>query len=85
MEQRITCLIADDEPMAFELIESYVNKTPFLELKGKCINGFEVLDLLAREQIDLLFLDIQMPGLNGLELSKTLRKKNRVIFTTAFD
>lgn len=85
MEQKITCLIADDEPMALDLIESYVNKTPFLELKGKCINGFEVLDLLAKEQIDLLFLDIQMPGLNGLELSKTLRKKNRVIFTTAFD
>ena len=85
MEQKITCLIADDEPMALDLIESYVNKTPFLELRGKCNNGFEVLDLLAKEQIDLLFLDIQMPGLNGLELSKSLRKKNRVIFTTAFD
>lgn len=85
MEQKITCLIADDEPMALDLIESYVNKTPFLELRGKCNNGFEVLDLLAKEKIDLLFLDIQMPGLNGLELSKSLRKKNRVIFTTAFD
>ena len=86
MEQKITCLIADDEPMALDLIESYVTKTPFLELKGRCNNGFEVLDLLAKEEdIDLLFLDIQMPGLNGLELSKTLRKKNRVIFTTAFD
>lgn len=85
MEQKITCLIADDEPMALDLIESYVTKTPFLELKGRCNNGFEVLDLLAKEDIDLLFLDIQMPGLNGLELSKTLRKKNRVIFTTAFD
>ena len=86
MEQKLTCLIADDEPMALDLIESYVTKTPFLELKGRCNNGFEVLDLLAKEEdIDLLFLDIQMPGLNGLELSKTLRKKNRVIFTTAFD
>lgn len=85
MVQKIKCLIADDEPIALELIESYVNKTPFLELCGKCSNGLEVLDLLAKEEIDLLFLDIQMPGLNGLELSKTLRKKHRVVFTTAFD
>ena len=47
MEQKITCLIADDEPMALDLIESYVYITPFVELKGKCIIGFEVLDLLA--------------------------------------
>ncbi len=85
MERKITCLIADDEPMALDLIEGYVSKTPFLDLKGRCVNGFEVLDLIAKEDIDLLFLDIQMPGLNGLELSKTLRKKSRVIFTTAFD
>jgi len=85
MGQKITCLIADDEPMALDLIESYVMKTPFLELRGKCVSGFEVLDLLAKENVDLLFLDIQMPGINGIELSKSLRKKNRVIFTTAFD
>jgi two-component system, LytTR family, response regulator LytT len=82
---KITCLIVDDEPMALNLIESYVTKTPFLELSGRCTNAYEALEIISAQPIDLVFLDIQMPGLNGLELSKTIRKKTRVIFTTAFD
>jgi two-component system, LytTR family, response regulator LytT len=82
---KITCLIVDDEPMALNLIEGYVAKTPFLVLKGRCTNAYEAIEIIAAQSIDLIFLDIQMPGLNGLELSKTLRKKTRVIFTTAFD
>ncbi|MFC6859898.1 LytR/AlgR family response regulator transcription factor [Zunongwangia atlantica] len=81
----LKCLIVDDEPMALELLESYVLKTPFLELKGKCQSALEALSLINRQQIDLIFLDIQMPDLNGLEFSKTLSKDTRVIFTTAFD
>lgn len=83
--QKINCLVVDDEPMALSLMEDFVAKIPFLELKGKCSNGFEVLKKLHTEKIDLLFLDIQMPELNGIELSRTISKDTRVIFTTAFD
>lgn len=84
-KNRISCLIVDDEPMALALIESYVVKTPFLELKGKFTNVPEVLGILSEEQIDLIFLDIQMPEINGIELSRLISKSTRVIFTTAFD
>ncbi|WP_313100444.1 LytTR family DNA-binding domain-containing protein [Epilithonimonas sp.] len=84
--QKITCLIADDEPMALNLIESYVLKTPFLELKAKCNNAIEAMQILEEDKdIDLFFLDIQMPDLTGLEFSKLLPQNSRVIFTTAFD
>lgn len=83
-EKKISCLIVDDEPMALALIEKYVSKTPFLELKGKCNNAFDALELLNSEEIDVVFLDIQMPELSGLELSKTISKETRIIFTTAF-
>lgn len=83
-ENKISCIIVDDEPFALELIQNYVLKTPFLELKGKCSNAFDALELLNTQQIDLVFLDIQMPELSGLELSKTISKETRIIFTTAF-
>lgn len=84
--KKITCLIADDEPMALNLIESYVLKTPFLELKAKCNSAIEAMQVLEEQKdIDLFFLDIQMPDLTGLEFSKLLPQKSRVIFTTAFD
>jgi len=84
--KKITCLIADDEPMALSLIESYVLKTPFLELKAKCNNAIEAMQVLEEQKdIDLFFLDIQMPDLTGLEFSKLLPQNSRVIFTTAFD
>jgi DNA-binding LytR/AlgR family response regulator len=83
-ENKISCIIVDDEPFALELIQNYVSKTPFLELKGKCSNAFDALELLNTEKIDLVFLDIQMPELSGLELSKTISKETKIIFTTAF-
>ncbi|WP_203458869.1 LytTR family DNA-binding domain-containing protein [Lacinutrix sp. WUR7] len=82
---KITCIIVDDEPMALNLVESYVEKTPFLELKQKCSSAIEALEFIKKEPVDLLFLDIQMPDLTGLEFSKMLPKETRVIFTTAFD
>ncbi|MEP0365593.1 MAG: LytTR family DNA-binding domain-containing protein [Cyclobacteriaceae bacterium] len=82
---KITCIIVDDEPMALNLVESYVEKTPFLELKQKCSSAIEAMEFLKNEPVDLLFLDIQMPDLTGLEFSKMLPKDSRVIFTTAFD
>ncbi|WP_018342244.1 LytR/AlgR family response regulator transcription factor [Cytophaga aurantiaca] len=82
---KIACLIVDDEPMALSLMEDYVAKIPFLELKGKCSNAFQALEKIHEEKIDVVFLDIQMPELNGVELSRTLSKNTRVVFTTAFD
>ena len=82
---QITCMIVDDEPMAVNLVESYVEKTPYLKLKKKCNSAIEAMQYLNTEKVDLLFLDIQMPDLTGLEFSKMLPKQSRVIFTTAFD
>jgi len=82
---QISCVIVDDEPMALKLVESYVEKTPFLVLKKKCSSAIEAMEFLKTEAVDLLFLDIQMPDLTGLELSKMLPENTRVIFTTAFD
>lgn len=82
---KITCIIVDDEPMALNLVESYVDKTPFLVLKNKFSSAIEALEFIKVEQVDLLFLDIQMPDLTGIEFSKMLPKDTRIIFTTAFD
>ena len=78
-------MIVDDEPLAVELLEAYVKRTPFLELKGAFTNAFDALALLEKETLDLLFLDIQMPELNGLELSRLVGTQVKVIFTTAFE
>ena len=82
----ITCIIVDDEPMALQLLESYVLRTPYLQLEGKFSNGIEVLQFLhEKKQIDIIFMDIQMPEINGLELSKKIPMQTKIIFTTAFD
>ncbi len=70
----LKCVIIDDEPLALELMESYVRKTPFLELCGKYNSAVMALNDINFRNIDLLFLDIQMPDLNGLELSRMLPK-----------
>ncbi|WP_339658290.1 LytTR family DNA-binding domain-containing protein [Flavobacterium frigidarium] len=85
MAEKISCLIVDDEPMALNLVESYVLKTPFLQLVKKCPSGIQALSYLDEEKVDLIFLDIQMPDLTGLQLAKVLPKSTRIIFTTAFD
>ncbi|MGJ8549582.1 LytR/AlgR family response regulator transcription factor [Winogradskyella wichelsiae] len=82
---KITCVIVDDEPMALNLVESYAEKTPFLDLKKKCSSAIEAMEYIKSNPVDLLFLDIQMPDLTGIEFSKMLPKETRVIFTTAFD
>ena len=82
---KINCCIVDDEPLALDLLERYVEKTDFLELKGKCSSAVEAIKILNKNKIDLIFLDIQMPDINGLELSKIIDSKIKVIFTTAFD
>ena len=81
----LNCYIIDDEPLAIRLLESYVDKTPFLRLQGSCTNAVTALADLSERPVDLLFLDIQMPELNGLEFSKIIGDRCRIIFTTAFE
>ena len=81
----LKCAIVDDEPLALNLLESYVNQTPFLELAGKYSSAVQAMSDLPDKRIDLLFLDIQMPELNGLEFSKMVDSHTRIIFTTAFN
>lgn len=81
----LNCAIVDDEPLALELLESYVNKTPFLNFVGKYSSAVQAMEELPGKHIDLIFLDIQMPELNGLEFSRMLTSHTRIVFTTAFD
>lgn len=82
----INCIIVEDEPLAMKLIEGYVAQTPFLSLKASCSSAIEAIRYLnTDEHIELIFLDIQMPDLSGLDFSKTLRPGIRIIFTTAFE
>ena len=80
----LRCAIVDDEPLALGLLESYVNKTPFLQLTGKYSSAVQAMKELPGEEVDLLFLDIQMPELNGLEFSQMVDSRTRIVFTTAF-
>lgn len=78
------CIIIDDEPLALDLIKSYVEKTPMLHLEGTFTNPFKALSFLIDNEVDLIFLDINMPELSGLQLLNSLSKKPLVIFTTAY-
>ena len=80
----ITCAIIDDEPLAAGLLESYAKKTPYLDLKGTYNSAITAMRDLRENPVQLLFLDIQMPELSGIEFAKILPKETRIIFTTAF-
>lgn len=83
---KLNCVIIDDEPLALELLQSYVENTSFLRLTGKYSSAIQAINELANQEAPhLMFLDIQMPGLNGLEYSKLVDESTRIIFTTAFD
>ena len=74
----------DDEPLALEIIRSHASKVPYLELKATFTDAFQALEYLQKENIDLLFLDIKMPDISGIELFSSLSRKPMVIFTTAY-
>lgn len=78
------CLIVDDEPLARDVLRRYVEQLPTLQLVGECGNAIEAFTLLQQNSIDLLFLDIRMPQINGIDFLKTLKHPPKVIFTTAF-
>lgn len=80
----LKCAIVDDEPLALQLLETYVRKTPFLQLVGSYSNALQARKGVQQQSVDLLFTDIQMPDFDGLELAKILPETTRVVFTTAF-
>jgi DNA-binding LytR/AlgR family response regulator len=79
------CIVVDDEALARKLLETYIKQIPNLELVAMCKNPMEAADILQREQIDLIFLDIQMPQISGISFLKGLTQKPYVIFTTAYE
>jgi len=81
---KIKCIIVDDEHLAIKLLEYHISKMPQLELVAKCLGAPEALAVLQNEDIDLMFIDIQMPDLTGIDFLKSLNKKPVVIFTTAY-
>ncbi|MCT4674180.1 MAG: LytR/AlgR family response regulator transcription factor [Prolixibacteraceae bacterium] len=81
---KIKCLIVDDEDLAIDVIEEYIHRIDYLQLEGKCKSAVEALSVLNSKSIDLLFLDIQMPGLTGIQLLRNLSNPPSVIFTTAY-
>ena len=84
MNTRLSCMIVDDEPLAVKLLESFVAKTPDLELLGSFTDSVEAINAVKERKPNLLFLDIQMPDLNGMELAHMIPEGTRIIFTTAF-
>ena len=80
----INCLIIDDEPLALDLLEDFISRVPFLKLVEKCSCAFEAMKVMEHENIELLFLDIQMPDITGIQFLKALENKPKVIFTTAY-
>ncbi len=81
---KIRCLIVDDEELARKLLENYIDRLPHLSLSGACKDPTEAMEVMRQEVVDLLFLDIQMPGLTGVEFLRTLKVRPLVIFTTAY-
>jgi DNA-binding LytR/AlgR family response regulator len=81
---KIRCLAIDDEPYALKQIADYIQKTPFLKLTGTCSNAFEAMEIMASHDIDLIFIDINMPQMSGMDFAKTLPSGANIIFTTAY-
>ena len=81
---KLRCLVVDDESLARKFLEDYIGQIPFLEHVGSCKNAFDALETLHREAVDLMFLDIQMPGMLGTKFLASLRERPMVVFVTAY-
>ena len=81
---KIKCVLVDDEPLALDVLESYIQRVDGLELTARCDNALKAFEVLRNHTVDLIFLDIQMPKLNGIDFLKTLQNPPKVIFTTAY-
>ena len=82
--KNLRCIVVDDEPLAVKMLEGFVERTPFLELAGSYNDPVLALSEIRAKSPELVFLDIQMPDLDGMELSRMLPSETRVVFTTAF-
>lgn len=82
--QKINCLIVEDEPLAAEVVQDYISQVPFLELSGISEDAIFALETMQKEKIDLLFLDIHLPKLKGLDFIKTLNNPPKIIVTSAY-
>ena len=83
MAMKIKCLIVDDEALALDVLDNYIQRTDFLQLEARCRSAVEALAVLNEKRIDLVFLDIQMPGITGIQLLQALSQKPDIILTTA--
>jgi DNA-binding LytR/AlgR family response regulator len=81
--EKFSCIIVEDEKLASELLEDYIKDTPFLALKHTCSDALKALEILQKEHIEVIFLDINLPKLKGLDFIKTLKKAPQIIITTA--
>ncbi len=81
---KIKCVLVDDEPLALDVLSSYIHRVDGLELTARCDNALKAFEVLRNQPVDLIFLDIQMPKLNGIDFLKTLQNPPKVIFTTAY-
>ncbi|MGB4577057.1 MAG: response regulator, partial [Paludibacter sp.] len=81
---KIKCLAIDDEPLALQQISAYIDSTQFLEKMALCQSAFEAIEFTDQQPVDLMFVDINMPDLNGLDFVKSLKNKPYIIFTTAY-
>ena len=80
----MNCLAIDDEPLALDVIEDFSQRIPFISLIGKCTSAFEAIEIMNQSKIDLIFLDINMPYISGIEFMKSIESRPMVIFTTAY-
>ena len=80
----LTCMIVDDEPLSQEVLKTFIKETPMLNLKGVCFDALEAMDYLQKNAVDLIFLDINMPKLSGINFAKSLEHAPMIIFTTAY-
>jgi len=81
---KISCIIVDDEPLALEVLSSFIARIPYLVLEGQYTDPFFAMEHLRKKKVDLLFVDIQMPDISGIELVKTLNNPPKIVFTTAY-
>ena len=81
---KINCIIIDDEVLALDILEDYISRMPMLELKGKFDSPLKAMDCIVHEEVKLMFLDINMPDINGIKFYESLANKPKVIFTTAY-
>jgi len=84
MSTEIKCIVVDDEPLAREIIENYIARIDHLRLVASCSNALEAFNSIANKDVDLIFLDIQMPEVTGIDFAKDLNPSTKVIFTTAY-